>query len=421
MVLLTIDTWRGDHFGAERAGEPLTPALGRFAGGGVTFTRAYSVGNETSPGTAGILTGLLPRRSGVVANVHVLPAGVPTLATRLRAEGFATAGVVSNPVLGPGMGFDQGFDSYEMVPPADRIKARGDAVTDAALRRLDAMPEDRRLFLWVHYLDPHGPYLPPGSAAGRFPVEAFGPPREVPLLPADEHSGLGGVPGYQQRGLSPVPRDARDYVARYAGEVRFMDGEVGRFLDGLAARGMLDSSVVVVTSDHGEAMVDEHGFYFSHANGLTEDQLHVPLVVRCPACPAGKSVEEPVSTVDVVPTVLARLGLPLPGDGEMDGGDLLDPGDEGARRPVYSQSPRQLALRDGDWKVVWKRRADPLLYRVTDDPGELRDLARRHPERLAALVARLRQIRALPVLAHPTVRDETPEATREQLKALGYL
>lgn len=429
-ILITVDTWRGDHFHAERAGVALTPALERFAASGLAFTQAHSVGSETSPGAAGILTGLLPWRSGVVVNSHTLPPEVPSLATHLQEEGFATAAVISNPVLEPGMGFEQGFDHYEMVPHPGQPKPAADSVTDAALARWDAWgtpdgssregdaPDGERRFLWVHYLDPHGPYVPPPEIARRFPADAFEAPRDVPLQPEGRQSGRGAIPSYQQVSLdgAPVSRDARDYLARYAAEVRFMDGEVGRLLEGLAARGALDRAVVVITADHGEALAGDHGYFFSHGNSLTQDQLHVPLILRCPGCPAGETVDRPVSNVDVVPTVLARLGLDPPEDLVLDGVDLLDR----EERLVFGQSAQEMALRQGSWKLRWHPQRGPLLYRLTDDPARRPNLAATHPERLRDFQAAIEELRALPVVGRPRAR-EIPEDVREQLRALGYL
>ncbi len=423
VVLITVDTWRGDHFDAERAGIPLTPALSAFAGSGVRFTDAYSVASETSPGVSGFLTGLVPRRSGVVVNAHMLPAGAPSLATTLADHGFATTAVVSNPVLRPGMGFEQGFDDYRLVPydPGSGVpKARAADVTDAALAAFDALPEDAAgRFLWVHYLDPHGPYLPPADLRELFPVERFEAPRDIPLL--SDQSGRGGIPVYQRQGLRPPTRDGRDYLARYAAEVRSMDREAGRLLDGLASRGVLDRAVVVFTSDHGEALAGDHGYYFSHNNGLTEDQIHVPLVVRCPGCPFGRAVDRPVSTVDVVPTVLARLGLSGPPGVELDGIDLFGP--QAGSRPfaVFSQRGREVAVREAGWKLIWRHGRDPMLFDLATDPGELTDLASGHPDRVAELVARVRDLRARPAVARAERREMGTPAEREELKALGYL
>lgn len=415
LILITVDTWRGDHFDAERAGTALTPELSRFADTGVRFASAHSVASETSPGIAGMLTGLVPRRSGVVTNPHLLQPEVPTLTTVLGGAGFRTAAVVSNLVLRPGGGFDRGFESYKLI----RWGAPADRITDAVLARVDdlRLPPEERLFLWAHYLGAHGPYLPPEEIRRLFPIEGFEAEREIRLLPKGDYSGRGGVPDYQQVGQSPPSRDGRDYLARYAAEVRFMDREVGRLLDGLAERGILGEAVVVVTSDHGEALAGDHGFYFCHGHGLTQDQVSVPLVVRWPGGPAGETVARPVSTVDVLPTALARLGVPAPAGHALDGADLFG----GAPGLVYGQSAFQVSLREGEWKAIWRPDVSAALYRLAGDPGELRDLAGEHPGRLAALGARLREVRAREVLADPRERGTPDAAEARELRALGYL
>lgn len=419
LVLVTADTWRGDHFGTERAGTPLTPGLSRFAAGGVRFTAAHSPGSETSPGTAGILTGLLPRRSGVVVNRHMLPLEVPTLAEVLRDAEFATAAVVANVVLAPGLGFDQGFQGYELVHHSPKAGAR--EVTDAALARLEdldgELAEGRRLFLWVHYMDPHGPYLPPEEHRDLFPVEAFDAPRQIPLLSEGNQSGWNGIPAYQQVGLDSPSRDGRDYLARYAGEVHSLDREAARLLAALEDRDILETAVVVVTSDHGEALAGDHGFYFSHANGLTQDQIHVPLVVRCPGCPEGRVVERPVSTLGVVPTALRLLGVPAPEGHVLDGVDLLGE----PEHPVYAEGRSEAALRVGRWKAAWGPDGGARLFDLARDPGEERDLAAAHPERLRELERLLRRLRRRPVVAEPRDRPRAGEGRREELRALGYL
>jgi arylsulfatase A-like enzyme len=214
-----------------------------------------------------------------------------------------------------------------------------------------------------------------------------------------------------------VSRDGRDYLARYAAEVRFMDGEVGRLLEGLTARGILDRAVVVLTADHGEALAGDHGFYFSHGNGLTQDQVDVPLVVRWPGCPAGETVERPVSTLDVVPTVLALLGAPGPRGQLLDGTDLLGDGSPF----VYGESRHQVSVEEGEWKAIWRPDGSAALFRLTDDPGVLRDRAAEHPDRLEALAARLREVRRREVLAEPLTRGRRSRREEQELRALGYL
>jgi len=421
LILVTVDTWRADHFLTERAGTTLTPRLAELAEESVRFTQASSVADETTPGVTGFLSGVIPRRSGVIINSNVLPPELPTLATLLQDAGFETRALVANPVLAPGNGFENGFDSYELLEPRERrVKVRARELTDAALELVrewaDRPAEDTgRLFLWVHYLEPHGPYRPPGKDRALFPVEAFGERREIELLPKGNQSGWGGVPAYQQRGLHPVPRDVRDYLSRYAAEVHSLDRQVGRLIDGLRESGLLDDALLVLTSDHGEALENDHGYSFSHSNGMTADQLHVPLLVRCFGCPVGRSVDRPVSTVDILPTALDLLGVGT--DVVTDGAHLLDD----APRVVVSQSLGEIAVRQGRWKAIWKRGEPPRLFDLVADPGEAHDLAAEHPERLRRLTELMRAARSRPVVARAGLRGKARKKAREALEALGYL
>lgn len=415
LILLTVDTWRGDHFLTERGEVDLTPWLSRFAQGATTFAQASSVAAETSPGTAGILTGLLPRRSGVVANVHVLSETLPTLATVLAAQGFATAAFVANPVLAPGFGFENGFEVYELVPRAAGLrKARADRLSQRALEWLSERSPDERFFLWLHFMDPHGPYQPPEEYASLFPVAAFEAERDIPLLGPGDQSGKGGIPFYQQAPGGESSRDGRDYLARYAAEVRFMDHEVGRVLERLERERILDETVVVLTSDHGEALVDDHGYYFSHGNGMTQDQLHVPLLLHYPGGAAGAVVEDPVSTLGILPTVSSLLGVTPPSD--LDGVSLLG-SDLGE---AISQGHREQAIRQGPWKLrIRGRRSE--LYHLDGDSGETRDLGSQHSDEAERLRRRLLEVRKRPKLAEPVKRANPSQEEREALKTLGYL
>ncbi len=393
LVLITVDSLRGDHFLSERAGTPLTPKLAAFAERAVVYTHASSVSHSTSPGTAGILTGLLPQRSGVVHNSNVLPEQLPTLPGILSGTGFETAAFVSNPILKPGSGFDRGFDTYERIARSEpHAKVIGSQVTRAALGWLNGVEPGKRFLLWAHYMEPHGPYEPPAAYLAAFPKEAFVAPRQIPLLAKGDNTGRAGIPFYQHRRESEPSRDGRDYVARYAAEVRAVDAVVGELLAGLEARGALDDSVVVLTSDHGEALAGEHGFYFSHGNGVTQDQVHVPLLLYYPGCEGGRVIARPVSTVDVLPTVLDLLGVH--GEWELDGAHLL----REESRFVVSQTPGMRSLREGSWKLIVRGDATRELVDLSTDPGETRDVRGDFPrvaERLEGELAVVESLRPL--------------------------
>ncbi len=417
LVLITADTWRADHALTTKAGLAVTPRLAELADRGVVFTEAWSVANATSPGVAGFLTGLVPSRSGVITNDHVLGLAVPTLAEILSMAGFATAGFVANPVVGPGYGFEQGFDHYELLPrPRAYRTAKASSINQRAMDWLRTVDEDRRLFLWLHYMEPHGPYQPLPECSAPFDLDAFGPPVEVGIQPEGRNGGRGAVPHYQTIGFDPPPTDGRDYLLRYAAEVRCLDVGMGEMLDHLRGAGLLDDAVIVVTSDHGEALLDDHGFYFSHANGLTEDQIAVPLVLAAPGLETPATVDRPVSTVDIVPTVLGLLGLEVPG--HLDGADLL----AAPQRPVFAARQGERAVRFGRWKLL---RADqdspPRLFDLAADSAEARDLEADRPDVVFELVTELEELEVRQVFATPVDRGELDASTQEALRALGYL
>ncbi len=415
LILITVDTWRADHFGGEVAGVKLTPHLAELAERSIRFTHATSVAALTSAGVAGILTGLLPERSGVVANDHMLPSSLPNLASLLAEQHFVSGAFIANPVLYPGYGFENGFTHYQAIRrQRPERKAKADAVNREALAWLDGISSGQRIFLWVHYMEPHGPYEPPEDHLALFAIEQFEAPTDIPLLPEGHNGGWRGIPHYQQLGVLPVTTDGREYLRRYAAEVHSLDVEVGELLDELERRDLLARSVLVIAADHGEALADDHGFYFSHDNGLTQDQIAVPLLIHYPGCP-GKTVEQPVSNVDVLPTVLELLGARLPAN--LDGQSLLD------ERPdhVVSQSFREQTIRQGPWKLrAFKDRRAFILTDLSSDPNERHNLSAQHDERLRALQGALAEVRRKPALA-PSISRKVDAEQRRQLEALGYL
>jgi len=419
LVLITVDTWRADYLMQDRAGSALTPNLARFARHCVRFQHAQSVSTATSPGLAGILTGLTPSRSGVRKNVHILQAQITTLAERLRAAGFVTGALVANPVVEPGYGFEQGFDDYRLGSRPVRGKRAGNTLTSEAIDWLAARADSDRFFLWVHYMEPHGPYDPPPETAALFDRELFDSSRHLPLLAEGDNSGRHGVPFYQwKRVPKALRRDGRSYLARYAAEVRFFDSAVSRLLSELDERGQIDESVIVITADHGEALDGDHGYFFSHDNELTEDQIHVPLLLCYPGHLAGTRVEEPVSTLDIAPTVLELLGLAdSVGPDDFDGRALLERGP----RKLVGETGDQWSLREGSWKLRWLRGRGPIqLVDLDSDPNEEANVA--DSKRAEALRADMQAIGARPPLATPVSReDDGSDELIRALEALGYL
>jgi arylsulfatase A-like enzyme/Tfp pilus assembly protein PilF len=385
VVLITIDTTRADHLGCYGASGAATPTLDGLAARGVRFEQALSPVPLTAPAHASILTGRVPRRHGLRDNVgFVLDAKVPTLAEALAASGYDTAAFVSAAVLDRAVGLDRGFKAYDdTVRVGDRrafnYEERAASQTlDAVLARLPTLGTP--FFLWVHFYDPHFPYVPPEPFASRFK----------------------GRP--------------------YDGEIAFVDAQVARLLDALRRRGA--TPLVIVAGDHGESL-GEHG-EATHGIFLYQATQRVPMILYGPGVPSGRVVRDTVGLVDVAPTIAALLDLPpLPGE---DGRSLL-PAIRGSRSEAadyemesfyaafaYGWSPLR-ALVSGPWKYVGAPR--PELYELPTDPRESKDLVTSRASRATALSADLAS-RALGDVAVPSDDGDAAER-RARLGSLGYV
>ncbi|MFQ5669507.1 MAG: sulfatase [Acidobacteriota bacterium] len=303
LLLVTIDTLRADHLSSYGYSRPTSPAIDRLARRGVLFDSVISSIPETGPAFASLMTGLWPSRLGLRGNGKPLAPRFETLAERLRSTGYHTAAFVSGyPLVRRLSGLDQGFAHYDDRMPDPRGKVAGvqrlaEKTTAAFLAWLQ---QNRKgpFFVWLHYYDPHGNYAPGRAFESMF---TGGPPG--PNIPLDL------IPAYQRwQGET----DAALFRARYDGEIRRVDAQIERVLAALGARDRLDSTLVVLTADHGESLV-EHGYYFDHGNELYMPSLHVPLILAGPGVPAdGRHVAGLARTPDIMPTLLELLHEPVP-------------------------------------------------------------------------------------------------------------
>jgi arylsulfatase A-like enzyme len=417
LLLISVDTLRADRVDAERM-----PRIHRLAQKSDRFERAWATAPFTLPSISTMLTGRDPQVTGIHANLARLPLDVPTLSTRLSEIGFATGAVVSSSVLTPDARLNGGFDLYD-APLPDRVARRPDvrdrranATTDAALKALDTLLDgDQRVFLWVHYQDPHGPYTPPRSWLQSTPRAEPSGPQDLPIV----SEGVGGIPSYQY--LHPV-RDPSAYRRRYDAETRYTDHELGRLLASLQDRGILDETVIVFTADHGESL-GEQSYWFQHGDLLNEASLRIPLLIHVPGR-AGRTRVDPASLVDVVPTLAALFGFPA---SDLRGRDLLSQDADEWAGPIFfgtwvKKGPYEshAILRDG-YRFVRSIRGDERTEQLYRIPDEERDVGQELPERFvelrAALDAHLAALEPAPALAPASLSDED----REALRAMGYL
>jgi arylsulfatase A-like enzyme len=436
ILFVVIDTLRADHVGAYGAAPDSTPALDRLAQRSYVFDQAHATSSWTRSSIASMLTARYPASLHVLGRDDAIPESALTVAEILSARGWHTAGVFSNGNASPELGFAQGVAEVRRPTvvrgyPGDFQKFTAEGVTAEAVAALRAWRDAGTaspLFLFVHYIDPHDPYLPhPDFMPGAEPTGRFSGAR--PELDRVDH-------------LAPNELAASD-VARikylYEGEVRYCDRWVGALLDQLDALGVADRTMIVLTADHGEGLWD-HGRR-GHGVDLYQEQIRVPLFIHYPGMTAADAarIAAPMSLLDLVPTMLGALGIDRPA--EVEGHDLT-PLARGAARAfaldyVYAEldldgrsfqsmrlGPAKLIVRRGDVSAALKR---PKLFRLDSDPGERSDLGADERER--PVVQRLgtaieRWATAIAARAGATPRTTVPPLDpklQEQLRGLGYL
>ncbi|MFQ5845120.1 MAG: sulfatase, partial [Planctomycetota bacterium] len=354
VVLIVADTLRADHLSLYGYPRPTSPALSAYARGGGVFTNAIVQKTKTSPSVASLLTGTYPHTHGIVNCRTRLPDEAVTLAEELQGRGFATHSIVANANVGAAFNYDQGFEAVEEVwSDPQGNDARG--VTDAALAWLAGSAAGRRpFFLYVHYIDPHTPYAAPAPYTEMF----VGDPFYGRFAHVRVGLGDGSVGSIRPAAFLPGrPTDVDYYVARYDAEIAYLDHHLGRLFHGIERLGLARDTLVIFTSDHGEAL-SEHDVFFSHGKFAYEETARVPLVVRLPgAVPAGRIVDAVVEVTALAPTVLEALGLAPVEPMEVAGVWDLARGAAPRRRAAFVEAgsdPRGLvaAIRTARWKLI---------------------------------------------------------------------
>jgi arylsulfatase A-like enzyme/cytochrome c-type biogenesis protein CcmH/NrfG len=409
MVLITIDTLRADHLGCYGYTKIKTPNIDGLAADGARFERAFAVVPVTLPSHSSMLTGTYPMLSGMHDfSGNKLSPLQPTLASVLKQAGYQTGAVLGAAVLDSRFGLNQGFDFYydhfdfSRLDEAnlDEMERPGNVVADVALDWL-AKNSQKKFFLWMHLYDPHFPYRPPEPYRHEYAAEP------------------------------------------YDGEIAFADEQVGRLIRYLKEKGIYENTVIVLCGDHGESLGEHgektHGFFIYNAT------MHVPLIIRLPESrlpekAMARTVGDPVSLVDLMPTVLGAIGLEVPSqvqghsllselrgesnDGEHDAGEHKDKGE----RVLYGETflPRihfnWSELRGSEnAKYHFIDAPRPELYDLAKDPSEVHNLFAEKKavaeEMRAKLAGMIRDYSAGKEMAEKTSLEP---ALMERLKALGY-
>lgn len=444
VILCVIDTLRADHLGCYGYSRATSPNLDRFAAESVRFERAFAQAPRTVASHASMFTSTYPavhgawNKAGPLDSGQELPSLAPDavcLAEVLQAVGYRTAAIADGGWLQADRGLAQGFETFH-----SKFRGAKDRV-DFALDWLASGDAEPPFFLFLHTYEVHTPYVPEERLLADLAPDYDGPLRErlrqarEMLAASDLKNPIVDVHRQLFEPLLPTLTDAdvEFLKALYDAEIRSADREIGRFIDELGSRGLLENSIVILTSDHGEEF-REHGA-FEHTQ-VFDECLHVPLIIRLPGGPRGVARAEPVELVDLMPTLLGELGVRIPASAQGRTLDLRAATPPAEERELWAESnePRpQVAWRRGSIKVVmFPDGSEPArLYDLDKDPGErapnlsppeFSELLGEIPSRLGTFRAQSSghrdQFKLQPVeRSHGRLGEEQIE----ELRALGYL
>ncbi|GJM23189.1 MAG: iduronate-2-sulfatase [Planctomycetota bacterium] len=446
VVFIAIDSLRADSLGCYGYERDTSPFLDELAATGVRFERALSQESYTLASVASYFTSTYPTTHQVLYDLPQIDTLRPTaltLAEVLADAGYATGAFVFNPHLQARYRFDQGFDVYDDNPKAPgvdkgtaswRAYETADFMQRKVNRFLERAPSDRPRFLYLHYRDVHGPYLPPPDYANRFVPDHW--PKQLRARPlADAQRPAGEAP--------PMIRFVDYHRTQYDAEIAYTDDALRRLFTRLADRGLdRDNTLFVITSDHGEEFAEQHpGDTPSHSHGRTLyiEQIHVPLIVLLPGQSTPLVIREAVELLDVAPTVLDLARLPQP---PSFAGRSLRVLAEGGSRPARALFSGGSRARGAVWledtvyieedlvdRKTRRFNARPApddvsrphaeLYELDVDPLQTENVLTPGDPRHETLRALLQTWRARSGESAPSV--ELDDDTREQLRALGYL
>ena len=406
--MIAVDTLRANHLGTYGYEKPTSPRIDEFFESAVVFEDAHSTSSWTLPSFASLMTSVYSSTHGCWGFSDTLRPRFATLAEHLQQSGYHTAAAVSHVFMRRKYGLHQGFAFYDQTLAATTTGDSHKMISSPRLtKQAISFIEGRALtgtsepwFMWVHYFDPHRIY--------------------------QRHEGLTGAFG-------------NTLVGRYDGEIAFTDHYIGRRLDRLDELDLADETIVVFVSDHGEEFMD-HGRY-QHGKTLFTEVARIALAIRYPGI-SPRRVGEPVSGVDLMPTLLALLGLRRL-DSDKVAGQSLEPlmrGDSLGDRGVLLESRPRLrpeveleAYVTDDWKIILENpredsgiaKTQVLLFDRKKDPAEERNVATEHPEVVEELTRRLREAVARALgLAQRDGKAERLNLSEEDLrnlKALGYV
>ncbi|GMW02888.1 MAG: hypothetical protein AMXMBFR84_40240 [Candidatus Hydrogenedentota bacterium] len=440
VFLIVVDTLRGDVPSYTGSSAVQTPHMDALAADSVVFTDAISPAPWTLPAITSLFSGVSPLVHHTIKRFSTVPNELTLIAERMRDAGYNTAAVGKNPVLGLHSNIQQGIARYEWFSDSSgggswgwllrsSLSRQGTgefsttSLVDVAIERTAGF-KDVPTFLWLHIFDPHLPYHPPAQFVnGQPPADSL--TKDV-LSIDDLHRIRMGI-------YVPTSKEQQWIRELYNAEVRYVDQELGRFIDHLKSQGIYDDALIIMTSDHGEEFWEHSGF--EHGHTLYNELLHVPLLVKLPGKSTAKTIVHPVTTMAIAATIadIAALGTD---PSEFDAASLRPLWEEGPTplAPIYSTGllyyfDGESLVFDGMKYVLTFVDGQKKLFDRAADPGEKIDVSNDQHEKSAAAAVIIDEKRrraddkrngmGLP-LVPGTSQPLSPEA-QKALESIGYL
>lgn len=452
IILISVDTLRADHLGCYGYERDVSPTIDKLAAQGVTFEEAIVPIPKTTPSLISMLSSLYPKTHGVLLLGVAASEEIEMLPETLKTLGYQTSGIVGQYCCSSKFGLGQGFDYYDdefttktlfanmrgkFLPSFER---RALNVVHRTRQWLGAVDKEKPFFLWLHFMDPHGAYDPPGKFAEKY----SGPTKwsERCFLGTDIPRNL--IPHQVfDNGIT----DFDYYLNRYDGEINYLDTSLKKLFDMLKRNDLYEDSLIIFTADHGEYMgeADAKTWYFSHGLTSHETEVRVPLIFKLPGNElAGKRVEKHVSLLDIAPTITDMLdATPEFYEGRSLLGLMRSDDENGFDDTNYviATEGNVIAIRKGNMKLVaevpeikeiytrprgeekvsqWNLR----LIDLESDPLERGNLIEEQGELAGQLLLELvRWVKSPGSLSHLKLRGEErlDEETERALRSLGYI
>ena len=441
VLFVTVDSLRADHVGHHGYDRETTPYLDELAASGSQFNSAFTHGGATRFAFPSLLTSVYPMMYGGYEQVT----DDQTMISELFDEhGYTTGGFHSNLYLSENYGYDRGWDEFYDSKP-DSSAATGlrsfvkntlrgtpvysyisdaynyfesktgvnvgsylvpaDEKTDMALEFLDRRQDDENVFLWVHYMDPHHPFLPPERYQRMFRDETVGRRESVKMRQK-----------LLERPEAVTESELQQQKDLYDAETRFWDDNLERLVEG--AREKLGDLTVGVTSDHGEHFLEKG--YFSGAHHYKFKQ-HVPLVFAGEDWPDSGEYDEMVGFVDVPETFIDHVGFESPSNWHGQSLKRLTEDGEWDREAIIGGSENEYGYRTSEWTYIWHEDEPDELYDLEADPGEQHNVLEEHPERVERFQAEIDEHRERVAATEQDVDVDLEDEVEDRLRRLGYM